>query len=832
MKKICSLCLVFAFLLSMLSTLSVQAATVTATGMEVTVENGDVIWNTVASGSQASFAILRAYDGSAKDGAFEANYANATAAGVPLGASMVLTATTVDGAKAQATAMMDIISGRAFEYPICVHVGGSAYESLGKATVAEIASAALSTLEGEKYYAVLCVDTTFANNSIDMSSLTQYAVCIGGGTETTDPTDYTGSFYMRRYTTTATVSGVPGGASMVHAYKDFPTIMQNYGLNNVTSGSSWNGVAYNQNHSPWGSLRYGGGSIAGTGCGILSTTNALNYLHGVFDTTDKANTFIKSWASYAHSIDGFNPGSSASGGYRYILFGTDYSNPPALQGKYGSTYNFTMPITWTENWNSANYYNSKYYNNVYVNKQTALKNYLAGNAVAVAHVPGHFICLASYNPTTDKFLVLDSAPSSARGTTGGVTWVSADLLSGGRPALTVGGFCVLKSTKTASSATSQSIIYPYTNQNSQLMMYDGETVYKVGGDTKSKTDIYLHYNKTEGDTSLKMDCTAPATTADGTKIGGYFSQLFKAGTNLTSYENLGFDLYLPKDFNGEHSFKVAFWSLNAERYKGVVDISNAKAGWHRFTIPASQLTSTDGGNLTSIDALTYTWYNTAGDSQATYILVDNVRMFNGEVEASPGEKVKEMIAQLPPQISKEHGDAIRAARKSYDELSQSEKVFVSNLSALETAEAQLATLETADATAAQAVDNKILALPATITLNDEAAILEVRGAYDALTEDQKALVKQLEKLETAEASLQDLKGSNTDFVYGDLDIDGKINAKDALIVLKIAVDKHIPTETQKQAADVTGDGKINAKDALDILKMAVGKLDEFSVVKK
>ncbi len=65
--------------------------------------------------------------------------------------------------------------------------------------------------------------------------------------------------------------------------------------------------------------------------------------------------------------------------------------------------------------------------------------------------------------------------------------------------------------------------------------------------------------------------------------------------------------------------------------------------------------------------------------------------------------------------------------------------------------------------------------------------------------------------------------------YGDLNGDEKVDAKDALNVLKIAVGKLDATDEMKLVADVTGDGEINAKDALDILKKAVGKIEFFPV---
>ena len=63
----------------------------------------------------------------------------------------------------------------------------------------------------------------------------------------------------------------------------------------------------------------------------------------------------------------------------------------------------------------------------------------------------------------------------------------------------------------------------------------------------------------------------------------------------------------------------------------------------------------------------------------------------------------------------------------------------------------------------------------------------------------------------------------TDVPLGDLNGDDKVDAKDALNVLKISVNKLNPTDEQKIAADVNKDNAINAKDALEILKKSVGK---------
>ena len=89
-------------------------------GIDVSVHNGNIDWNRVKSAG-IDFAILRAGYGrvaSQKDEKFEANYAGAKAAGVPVGAYWYSYATTPDEAKLEAEVCVSILRGKQFEYPI------------------------------------------------------------------------------------------------------------------------------------------------------------------------------------------------------------------------------------------------------------------------------------------------------------------------------------------------------------------------------------------------------------------------------------------------------------------------------------------------------------------------------------------------------------------------------------------------------------------------------------------------------------------------------------------------------------------------------------------
>ena len=66
-------------------------------------------------------------------------------------------------------------------------------------------------------------------------------------------------------------------------------------------------------------------------------------------------------------------------------------------------------------------------------------------------------------------------------------------------------------------------------------------------------------------------------------------------------------------------------------------------------------------------------------------------------------------------------------------------------------------------------------------------------------------------------------------VIGDVDGNGKVEATDALEVLKAVVGKVTLTDEQLVLADTDGNGEADATDALNILKKVVGKIDKFPV---
>ena len=117
--------------------------------------------------------------------------------------------------------------------------------------------------------------------------------------------------------------------------------------------------------------------------------------------------------------------------------------------------------------------------------------------------------------------------------------------------------------------------------------------------------------------------------------------------------------------------------------------------------------------------------------------------------------VKELIDAIG-EVTLDSGDAIDAARTAYDKLPEAKKVLVDNYEKLTAAEEAYTAL--VDAAAAKAVDDRIDAI-GEVTLESGDAIKAARAAYDALTDTQKELVKNYEKLLAAEELYEELTAS-------------------------------------------------------------------------
>lgn len=206
--------------------------TVEKTGIDVSKWQGKINWAAVKK-DNVDFAIIRAGYGrytSQKDPYFDINYKGAKAAGVPVGGYWYSYATTVDEAKQEAKVCLQVIAGKQFEYPIWFDQEYEpAIKALTNAQRTAIVKAFCETMENAGYYTGLYCSRDWLINYVNSTQLSNLDIWVAayGSSAGNVPLPYG----MWQYTSTGSVNGIVGNVDMNEAYKDYPTIVKNAGLN-------------------------------------------------------------------------------------------------------------------------------------------------------------------------------------------------------------------------------------------------------------------------------------------------------------------------------------------------------------------------------------------------------------------------------------------------------------------------------------------------------------------------------------------------------------------------------------------------------------------------
>lgn len=108
---------------------------------------------------------------------------------------------------------------------------------------------------------------------------------------------------------------------------------------------------------------------------------------------------------------------------------------------------------------------------------------------------------------------------------------------------------------------------------------------------------------------------------------------------------------------------------------------------------------------------------------------------------------------------------------------------------------------------------------AVATVNSDGTITAVGNGYAVVSAS-------LEKSNQKASIIVLVNSSNTSHELGDVNMDGKVTAVDAMLTLKLALIDN-PTDAITGLADVNGDGKITAVDAMRILQYATGEITQF-----
>ena len=203
-------------------------------GIDVSYCQNEVDWDAAKASGLVDFAILRAGYGretTQVDTQFERNYAVCKRLGIPVGVYWYSYATTAAEAEQEAKVCLQTIRGKQFEYPVAFDI-----EEARCLPQADALSTAFCTaLENAGYYTAIYTFKSALESNFSAAVKNRYDIFLSHiGVQ---QTDYAGSYGLWQYSWTGCIPGISGDVDLDYAYKDYPTMIQNAGLNGFTKAT-------------------------------------------------------------------------------------------------------------------------------------------------------------------------------------------------------------------------------------------------------------------------------------------------------------------------------------------------------------------------------------------------------------------------------------------------------------------------------------------------------------------------------------------------------------------------------------------------------------------
>jgi hypothetical protein len=195
--------------------------------------------------------------------------------------------------------------------------------------------------------------------------------------------------------------------------------------------------------------------------------------------------------------------------------------------------------------------------------------------------------------------------------------------------------------------------------------------------------------------------------------------------------------------------------------------------------------------------------------------------------AEPYLEIEKQIDALPDTITLQDEAAIVAVREAYNVLPLSQQQKVSNYQLLLSAEMTIADLKEAQENAIYQVAEDAIAACFPVTKKVRNAILEAQQQVNTfIYKEGSQVLKRIDNYDDLAVAIATYNGLEQE-ISGDPTKDGTINVYDALQTLQYALGKLEFNDYQKRVSDVNVDDKINAIDALMVLQRSIKMIDSF-----
>lgn len=209
---------------------------VTRKGIDVSYAQGEINWKKVAA-SGVDFAIIRAGRGRAgssntmkEDDYFRRNITEAQKYGIDVGVYFYSYATSVSEAKEEARFFVELVKGYQIQYPLILDMEEEFQGGIGTKKLTNMIEAFFEVLIENNYFPMFYSYKSWLERNLDMTILDKYAIWLA---QVGDQVTYEGGYYIWQHSFTGKVSGINGSVDLDYSYRDFPTILKKYGLNNL-----------------------------------------------------------------------------------------------------------------------------------------------------------------------------------------------------------------------------------------------------------------------------------------------------------------------------------------------------------------------------------------------------------------------------------------------------------------------------------------------------------------------------------------------------------------------------------------------------------------------
>lgn len=232
-------------------------------GIDVSHHQGTIDWNTVKAellringNTNPGFAILRigyssthGRGGLVMDNQFLRNLAECERLGIPVGVYWYCYDRSAEAARITAQQVVKMLAGHKYQYPIYYDVEYEAFNrAAGKAVNTSLIVAALDVLEKAGYYAAVYCSRNFFLQYTNLSQLSGFDKWEAAYTAT-DTNDVQNGLWQCSSSNAWGIKGFGNKLDCDLSYKDYPTIIQNAGLNGYAKPGTEDAVW--ASNGPW-----------------------------------------------------------------------------------------------------------------------------------------------------------------------------------------------------------------------------------------------------------------------------------------------------------------------------------------------------------------------------------------------------------------------------------------------------------------------------------------------------------------------------------------------------------------------------------------------------